>query len=245
MRYEHITTGIFLSRPNRFIAHVLIDGKETVCHVKNTGRCRELLLPGANLVLEYHPDAEKTGRKTGYDVIGVYKGPLLINMDSQAPNAAAYEWVKSGGLLSCLPEGAQIAEIRREAAYGHSRFDLAFLLDGKQAFMEVKGVTLENQKTAAFPDAPTARGVKHVNELAALAKKGHPCFLLLVIQMKGAARFVPNMETHPEFGLALLHAKEAGVTLLAYDCLVTEDSISIHEPVPICLEPVLAWKPLP
>lgn len=241
MKYKHIAAGIFLSRPNRFIAHVMIDGKETVCHVKNTGRCRELLVPGAKLVLEYHPEALKNGRKTSYDVIGVYKGDLLINMDSQAPNAAAYEWVKAGGLLPCLPDGAGISEIRREVTHGDSRFDLAFMLDGKQAFMEVKGVTLENGKTAAFPDAPTARGVKHLDELAALSKNGHPCFLLLVIQMNGAARFVPNMETHPEFGFGLLRAKKAGVNLLAYDCLVTENSIAIHKPVPINLEPAVTF----
>ncbi len=235
MHYEHIATGTFLSRPNRFIAHVMIGGKETVCHVKNTGRCRELLVPGAKLILEYHPNAQGSGRKTSYDVIAVYKGRMLINMDSQAPNAAACEWVSSGGLLASLPAHAQISDIRREAVWGNSRFDLAFMLDGKQAFMEVKGVTLEREGTAAFPDAPTIRGVKHLDELASYAKEGHPAFLLLVIQMKGVTRFIPNTETHPEFGAALLRAKQAGVTLLAYDCLVTENAMAIHEPVPICL----------
>lgn len=248
MEYPHTVRGIFLSRPNRFIAHVQIHGQTEVCHVKNTGRCRELLVPGARLVLEYHPEAARKGRKTSYDVIGVYKAhagerdeTLLINMDSQAPNAAAWEWVQSGGL--CRASGTPLAkthhpaitQLRREVTCGASRFDLAFLLDGAQSYMEVKGVTLERQGIAAFPDAPTERGVKHLDELAALAQKGVPCFLLLVIQMKGIVGFRPNWETHPAFGHALERAQKAGVTILAYDCLVTERSMQIHAPVPISL----------
>lgn len=261
MKYQHTVWGTFISRPNRFIAKVMINGREETCHVKNTGRCRELLIPGARLILEYHPDAGAAGRKTSYDVIGVCKKhagnrneDLLINMDSQAPNAAAWEWVLSGGLAKALcrpgitsgPQQAitpvlqpEITQIRREVTYGSSRFDLAFLLDGHQAFMEVKGVTLERQGIAAFPDAPTQRGVKHLEEMAAASRQGIPCFLLLVIQMKGITSFRPNMETHPEFGYALAQAKKAGVTILAYDCLVTETGMTIHQPVPVDLTEAL------
>lgn len=258
MKYEHIVCGTFLSRPNRFLAKVMVNGREETCHVKNTGRCRELLVPDARLLLEYHPEAAAKGRKTSYDVIGVYKEhagsrkeTLLINMDSQAPNAAAWEWVLAGGLADCLSRyplqlpisstassPPAITQLRREVTHENSRFDLAFLLNGRQAFMEVKGVTLERSGIAAFPDAPTERGIKHLDELAASSKQGIPCFLLLVIQMKGVTRFRPNMETHPEFGYALARAKEAGVTLLAFDCLVTRTSMSIDQPVPIDLTEV-------
>lgn len=266
MKYDHIVCGTFISRPNRFIAKVLIDGREETCHVKNTGRCRELLVPDARLVLEHHPDAAEKGRKTSYDVIGVYKEhagirneTLFINMDSQAPNTAAWEWVCSGGLKdylsrqtvmcggasaaghrkACNKNSPTITQIRREVVHENSRFDLAFLLDGRQAFMEVKGVTLERHGIAAFPDAPTERGIKHLNELAASARQGIPCFLLLVIQMKGIVSFRPNMETHPEFGHALARAKEAGVWILACDCLVTEHTMLIDQPVPVDLTEVL------
>ncbi|MDO5416908.1 MAG: DNA/RNA nuclease SfsA [Lachnospiraceae bacterium] len=258
MYYKNIVQGTFLSRPNRFIALVEINGRTETCHVKNTGRCRELLLPGVCLILEHHPDAAEKGRKTAYDVVGVYKEPagyrkerLLINMDSQAPNQAAWEWVQDGGLQKALNGGPQkalpedaacppsktprISQIRREVTHESSRFDLAFLLDGKQAFMEVKGVTLEQNGVAAFPDAPTQRGIKHLNELAACAGQGIPAFLLLVIQMEGILSFRPNMETHPEFGHALARAQAAGVRLLACDCLVTEHSMCIRRPVPIDL----------
>ncbi len=242
MKYESIADGIFLSRPNRFIAHVMVNGKEEICHVKNTGRCRELLVPGARLILEYHPNAAKTGRKTCYDVIGVYKEhagsrdeTLLINMDSQAPNQAAWEWIQSERFHALLPKGIKATQICREVSYGHSRFDLAFYLENRPAFMEVKGVTLERHGIASFPDAPTQRGIKHLDALAKASQKGLACYLLLVIQMKGITGFTPNMETHPEFGYALLRARNAGVTLLAYDCLVEKSSMDIHNPVPITL----------
>lgn len=257
MNYEHIAAGNFLSRPNRFIAQVKIGETAQTCHVKNTGRCRELLVPGAKLVLEYHPNAAAAGRKTSYDVIGVYKEKagtgketLLINMDSQAPNQAAWEWVSSGKFAAAhIPEHLALSDLRREVTYENSRFDLAFCLnqkitDGivplsgtKQAFMEVKGVTLEADGAAAFPDAPTQRGVKHLEELAKASQKGLSCFLLFVIQMKGVASFSPNMETQPEFGYALARAKAAGVRILAYDCLVTENSMVIDQPVPVLLPP--------
>ncbi len=258
MNYTHTVTGEFLSRPNRFIALVRIGQRVETCHVKNTGRCRELLLPGVKVVLEYHPDAAASGRKTSYDVIAVYKEAagvrgetLLINMDSQAPNLAAWEWVRDGGLiLDSLPGPMALSNLRREVTYGSSRFDLAFDLTRKledadspaplQAFMEVKGVTLESGGLAAFPDAPTQRGVKHLEELAAASRKGFCCFLLFVIQMKGITCFHPNMDTHPEFGFALARAQEAGVRILARDCLITPDSMKIDQSVPVLLPPLPA-----
>ncbi|HIT41341.1 MAG TPA: DNA/RNA nuclease SfsA [Candidatus Caccovicinus merdipullorum] len=242
MQYLHTCSGIFQNRPNRFIANVLIDGHEEVCHVKNTGRCRELLLPGTPVILEHHPEALKKGRRTAWDLIGVYKEPagfrrekLLINMDSQAPNTAAWEWILGGGFLSHLPPGSLVEDVRREVRFHNSRFDLAFRLNGTQAFMEVKGVTLEQDGIAAFPDAPTQRGVRHLEEMILACKEGFPCFLLLVIQMKGIRRFRPNMETHPAFGFALEKARQAGVRILALDCLVTENSMTLDMPVPVDL----------
>lgn len=240
MDYAHIVPGTFLSRPNRFIAHALVDGREVVCHVKNTGRLRELLYPGASLLLEYHPDAERLGRRTSYSLIGVYKEPagyagerLLINMDSQAPNRAAEEWLKGGAFPGLFP--GRLTEIRREVTYGNSRFDLSFLEDGRQAFMEVKGVTLEKDGAACFPDAPTERGVKHIRELAAAAREGYGAYILFVIQMKGILSFSPNRATHAAFADALLEAAAAGVHVLAFDCLVTEHSIRIDRPVAVKL----------
>ena len=234
MKYSNITTGIFVSRPNRFLAHVLVDGVDTLCHVKNTGRCRELLQPGARLILQHH---DNPARRTAYSVIGVYKGDVLINMDSQAPNQAAYEWVLTGadGIFG------NIVEVKREKTYGNSRFDLYLESvdeDGvlHRTFMEVKGVTLEQDGVARFPDAPTERGVKHVEELAVCLRDGYEAAILFVIQMKGICRWEPNWVTHEAFGEALCHAQEAGVRLLAYDCLITEDSMQIDLPLPIRLE---------
>ena len=236
MKYEHIVTGIFLNRPNRFIAHVLIDGRETVCHVKNTGRLREFLIPGARLLLEYHPDAAAAGRKTSYSVIGVYKEKagyrkecLLINMDSQAPNQAAAEWLAAGGL------SPDVSDIKREVKFGDSRFDLAFSLGGRPAFMEVKGVTLENCGAASFPDAPTERGVKHIQELQKAVEEGYQAYILFVIQMKGVRTFTPNRSTHPEFANALRLASRSGVHVLAYDCVVTEQTMKIDQTVKVIL----------
>lgn len=262
MRYEHILKGTFLSRPNRFIAHVLISREEgpeeeVVCHVKNTGRCRELLLPGVTVLVQFHPEAKALGRKTEYSLISVWKerinGPLLINMDSQAPNQAAYEWLRSISRHSPLPLSLKnkkqnlmefsLRDIRREVTYGQSRIDLAFqevLLTGSQerqpeipAFMEVKGVTLEENGLAMFPDAPTERGVKHIRELVNAHREGYEAYILFVIQMKGIRAFAPNEKTHPEFAEALKTAGEAGVHILAYDCTVTENTLSIDRPVPL------------
>lgn len=233
MEYQFIKKGIFKSRPNRFVAQVEIDGQEHTVHVKNTGRCRELLIPGVTVILEHHPDALKSGRKTEYSLIAVYKGDLLINMDSQAPNAAAAQWLMEGGFEKST--GLKPENIRREVTFGQSRFDLAFSTGGKPAFMEVKGVTLESDGIAMFPDAPTLRGVKHLDELALAVKEGFDAYVLFVIQMKGVKKFCPNYETHREFGLALERAAAAGVKVLAYDCRVREEGFSIDREVEVVL----------
>ncbi len=229
MRYAHIEKGIFKERPNRFVAKVEIHGKEHTVHVKNTGRCRELLIPGATVLMEYHPDAKLQGRKTEYSLVGVYKGKLLINMDSQAPNAAAKEWLETGGFWRA--EGEKPENIRREVTYGQSRFDLAFTLKGRPAFMEVKGVTLEQDGVALFPDAPTERGVKHLEELIRAVEDGFLAYALFVIQMKGVRQFRPNEEMHRAFGEALRKARDCGVKVLAFDCDVKENGFSLDKAV--------------
>lgn len=231
MHYVQTVKGIFLSRPNRFIAYVDVNGSVEKCHVKNTGRCRELLIPGTACILEYHPDAQALGRKTSYSLIAVYKdspgGAKLINMDSQAPNQAAWEWLQSAS------SPMDISGLRREVTYRSSRFDLAFFQNQTPAFMEVKGVTLEKDGRALFPDAPTQRGIRHIKELTASLQDGYKAYILFVIQMKQVNSFSPNMETHPAFGEALLEAASAGVEVLAYDCTVTENSLTLDKPVPI------------
>ena len=216
MQYECVIEGIFLARPNRFIAHVNVNGQTVICHVKNTGRCRELLIPGVKVLLEYHKDAQAKGRKTAYSLIGVWKNregnsPLLINMDSQAPNQAAWEWLQKQRLPN-FPS-CQITEIRRE----------------------VKGVTLEQDGMAMFPDAPTERGVKHLEELISASSNGFYCFILFVIQMKEITVFSPNRTTHPAFADALAAAEKAGVFVLAMDCQVSCCSMEIDSLVPYIL----------
>ena len=225
MHYGKMVEGIFRSRPNRFIAHIEIDGKLEVCHVKNTGRCRELLCPGAKV---WCLDAQSPSRKTRYDLIAVRKGERLINMDSQAPNAAAKEWLLSGGL-------GQIEELKPEYRQGDSRFDFSFIRQGRRCFLEVKGVTLENDGVCAFPDAPTQRGTKHLRELTELAQKGFGTYVLFVIQMEGVKYLHPNDLTDKPFATALRQAKDAGVEILAYDCKVTENTMKIHEIVEVKL----------
>ncbi len=223
MEYGTMVEGLFLDRPNRFTAEVEIGGARTVCHVKNTGRCRELLIPGCRVWLQRE---DKPGRKTPYSLITVEKNGNPVNLDSQAPNRAAFEWVRD----RLEPELLQ-----REKVYGKSRFDLYFERDGKRCFMEVKGVTLEENGAALFPDAPTERGLKHVRELIACRQEGYEAILLFVIQMKGVRVFRPNNRTQPEFGLALKEAERAGVKLLAFDCLVTENTMTIDKRVPVDL----------
>lgn len=232
MKYDKIAEALFLERPNRFTARVWLDGREETVHVKNTGRCRELLLPGRTKV--YLEDCrEKENRKTGYSLIAAEKGARLINMDSQAPNQVAEEWLRVGGM-------GPLSRIVRERIYGKSRFDFYYEREnGISGYLEVKGVTLEKEGVALFPDAPTERGVKHVEELIQARKEGYEAAILFVIQMKDVKQFVPNWETHPAFGQALCNAAAAGVDILAYDCRVTVDSLSLAEAVPVCLaEPI-------
>ena len=226
MEYTKIVKAIFKERPNRFIAIANIDGKEETVHVKNTGRCRELLVKGATVFLE---EGQNPNRKTKYDLVGVIKNGNLINMDSQAPNKVAIEFLKESNLFS------KNAIIKGEVTYKSSRFDI-FVTDGdRRAFIEVKGVTLENDGIAMFPDAPTERGIKHIRELISAKDEGYESYILFVIQMKGIKEFTPNYSTHLEFGNTLKIAKEKGIEILAYDCIVTENSLKIDMPVAVRL----------
>ena len=232
MKYREIQKGRFLRRPNRFIAIIEVNGTEETVHVKNTGRCRELLLPDATVYLSV---SDNPARKTRYDLIAVEKKKadgsfLLINMDSQIPNDVAEEWLRRSDLFS------KNAIIRREVTYGNSRFDF-YIEDGnRKAFLEVKGCTLESDGIALFPDAPTERGVKHLRELAACTLNGFEAYVLFVIQMKGVTSFSPNDSMHRAFGDALREAEKNGVKVLAMDCKVLPDRISVDMPIPICLE---------
>ena len=221
MQYGKMVPGVFLARPNRFVAHVEIDGAAQVVHVKNTGRCRELLPVGAKV---WCLESDNPNRKTKYDLITVQKGDRLINMDSQAPNVAAGEWLRAGGL-------GTVENIKAEAYEGDSRFDFSFTKDGRKCFLEVKGVTLENDGVCAFPDAPTERGAKHLRGLTRLAKEGYGAYVLFVIQMSDVKYLHPNDATDPVFSAALREAAKCGVQILAMDCAVTEDSMNIRLPV--------------
>jgi len=223
MKYKNIAKGTFIQRPNRFIAICSIDGIETVCHVKNTGRCRELLVPGADVLVSR---SDNPNRKTAYDLIAVWKGPVLINMDSQAPNIAAKE------LLQRLYPNSVIYP---EHTFEDSRFDFYLETGDRKVFIEVKGVTLERNGLALFPDAPTERGVKHLRGLAAAVNQGYEAAVLFLIQMKSVTVFAPNDTMHPQFGEALRAAASAGVNILAYDCIITEDSMIPGDPVPVLL----------
>ncbi len=225
MRYEKVVPGRFLARPNRFIAYVEIDGVVQTVHVKNTGRCRELLREGARVWCQ---KSENPARKTGFDLIAVEKGSLIINMDAQAPNAAAMEWLRDGGL-------GKLETLRAETTHGDSRFDFSFTLEGRNCFLEVKGVTLETDGVCAFPDAPTARGEKHLRGLMAAAEEGYGAYVLFVIQLSPVKYFHPNDATDPKFAQALREASARGVHILAMDCAVTPDSMIIRNPVPIRL----------
>lgn len=243
MQYDHIIQGRFIERPNRFIAKVDTGGRIETVHVKNTGRCKELLTKGACVYLEKSGKAERT---TAYDLVAVEKGKRLINMDSQAPNKAVGEWLLEKELFPDL------VLVRPETTYGSSRFDFYVETASEKIFMEVKGVTLEEDGVVRFPDAPSDRAVKHVEELIQAKRAGYRVFVLFVIQMEGVRYFTPNYDTHREFGEALRRAAEAGVEILAYDCLVTDDSMRIDRPVPVKFtedydllsripEPLLQW----
>ena len=221
MRYAQVVPAVFLSRPNRFIARVELDGREETVHVKNTGRCRELLVPGARVILSR---AENPERKTRYDLVAVFKGELLINMDSQAPNAAAAE------LLARLFPGWKVLP---ERTFLRSRFDFCLEQGDRRIYVEVKGVTLERDGLALFPDAPTERGRRHLRELGEAVKRGAEAYVLFLVQMKGCRLFSPNEETDPGFADALREARRNGVKILCYDCIVTPESMIADEPVPV------------
>ncbi len=222
MRYDSICEGTFLDRSNRFVAHVLLNGRPTVCHVKNTGRCRELLVPGAKVILSMGTNPL---RKTAYDLVSVYKGQRLINMDSQAPNRIAEEY-----LPRLFPD---LTKWKREVACGTSRFDFYGIRGERPFFLEVKGVTLERDNMVFFPDAPTERGVKHLRELTKLRQHGTDAHVLFIVQMQDVTALRANRETDPAFADALLRAKEAGVEIHAVDCLVSPDSVTANACVPI------------
>lgn len=225
MIYSRMIPGKFLARPNRFIAHVEIGGQTEVVHVKNTGRCRELLPVGAQVWCQ---KSDNPSRKTKYDLITVRKGSRLINMDSQAPNLAAKEWLAAGGL-------GEIENLRAETKHGDSRFDFSFIKDGRQCFLEVKGVTLETDGICAFPDAPTERGAKHLRGLTEAAREGSGAYVLFVIQMCDVQYLHPNDATDPEFGKALREAAANGVNVLAVDCEVTVEEMKIRNFVSVKL----------
>lgn len=226
MRYDNIHKGKFLSRPNRFIANVEIDGKAEVCHVKNTGRCKELLIEGCTVWLE-HSDSES--RKTAFDLVAVEKGDRLINMDSQAPNKAVGEWLREK-----MPFGESFS-VYPEKKYGNSRFDFYLESQDRKIFMEVKGCTLEKDGVVLFPDAPTLRGVKHIDELSHCLDEGYESYIMILVQMSDVKYFTPNYDTHPEFGEALEKASRKGVKILCYDCNVTHDSMTVGKPVKVKL----------
>ena len=227
MRYSNIRTAEFIRRPNRFIAHVLLDGEEVICHVKNTGRLKELLLPGATVFLE---ESDNPARKTRFDLVGVLRGDAVVNIDSQAPNQAVGEWLRKGGLF------ADVSHVKAEARYGDSRFDFYIeSASGRKAFLEVKGVTLLQDSVARFPDAPTTRGVKHIGELVKCLEDGYEAYILFLLEMKGSKWMEPNDATHPAFGQALREAAKTGVKVLAYDCLVTPESLEVDKKVEVRL----------
>lgn len=232
MKYKNIVKGIFKSRPNRFIAHVEVDGIEETVHVKNTGRCRELLRENVTVYLE---KSSNPNRKTAYDLVAVEKvregkENLLVNMDSQIPNAVAFEWLKGEN-----PLFSENAKVKREVTFGDSRFDLYVEDKDRKAFVEVKGVTLEHNGYALFPDAPTERGVKHINELVKAKEAGYEAYILFVIQMKEIHSFSPHREMHPDFAEALKNAYNKGVKVIAMDCVVTPDEMIIDKEVRVSL----------
>ncbi|MBR6567091.1 MAG: DNA/RNA nuclease SfsA [Clostridia bacterium] len=224
MKYKEIKKASFISRPNRFVALVSIDGRETAVHVKNTGRCRELLSPGAEVWLEKSSNPD---RKYRYSLVTVKKGERMVNMDSQAPNKAVGEWLSEGGLFS------DVKLIRPECRYGNSRFDFYVEYGDRKAFIEVKGVTLENDGAVSFPDAPTERGSKHLRELSSCVKDGYEAYVIFVVQMKNVLYFTTNEAHDPVFARTLTEARNEGVRILAYDCFVTEDEMKIGDKVEV------------
>lgn len=229
MKYKKIVEGIFLKRPNRFIAQVLIDGKEETVHVKNTGRCKELLLPGAKIILE--DCSHNPNRKTKYSLISVWKENVLVNMDSQVPNAVVFHGIKDKKIHGI----DDVIHLKREVTFGNSRFDIYFETKDQKGFIEVKGVTLENNHISMFPDAPTERGAKHVLEMIEAVNQGYKGIIFFLIQMKSPKQFRLNWEMDNKFSQAVKLASENGVTILAYDSIVYNNSIEIGNPIEIDL----------
>ena len=228
MTYEITKKALFISRPNRFIAHVVLDGTDTTVHVKNTGRCREILKPGTTVILEQGKNPE---RKTAYSLISAYKGDMLINIDSQVPNQVVSEALQ-GALLT---EFSPVTYLKREVTFGSSRFDIYYECGQHKGFIEVKGVTLETDGAALFPDAPTERGARHVYEMTEAVKAGYRGCIFFLIQLKGVQYFTPNSLMDPEFNKALLEASKNGVEILAYDSVVNENSIELGSKIPVIL----------
>ncbi len=228
MKYFNIKKGIFLKRPNRFLAHVLVDGKEEIVHVKNTGRCREILKSGAKVILE---TAQNPKRKTPYSLIAAYKGNMLINIDSQVPNTVIFDGIKEGKVKQIT----DIQYLKKEVSFGNSRFDIYYEKEKSRGFIEVKGVTLEDNGIAMFPDAPTERGKKHLFEMARAVSEGYEGYIIFLIQFKGARHFMANKIMDPEFSRALSYCAEKGVEILAYDSLIKEDEITVSEEIKIIL----------
>lgn len=229
MIYHKIVEGIFINRPNRFIANVLIDGKEETVHVKNTGRCKELLIPGAKVILE--DCSHNLTRKTKYSLIAVWKGDMLVNMDSQVPNEVVFQGIQDKKLNGF----EDLTYIKREVVYGKSRFDIYFETKSSKGFVEVKGATLEDNEISMFPDAPTQRGAKHVLEMIDAVKKGYRGIILFLIQMKGPKLFKPNWKMDKVFCEAVKLASKKGVEILAYDSIVTESGIYLNEQIKVDL----------
>ena len=227
LKYANIKEGIFVSRPNRFIAVVNIDGKDEICHVKNTGRLKELLQPGCTVYLCV---SDNTKRKTKYDLVSVIKNDKIINIDSQAPNKVFREWAVNSGYFP------GIIKLKAETVYKNSRFDFYIETENEKAYIEVKGVTLENNGVALFPDAPTERGVKHIYELCDCVDNGFNAYVVFVIQMKGITHFEPNRKTHPEFAKALCFAKNKGVKILCIDSIATHNTLKLSELVEYKIE---------
>lgn len=226
MKYENIRSALFINRKNRFVAQIEIDGKEELCHVKNTGRLRELLVSGAEVYVKEHENSE---RKTKYSLIAVRKGEEFVNIDSQAPNKVFYEWVNDGGFCD------NVTLVKPETTFGNSRFDCYIEAQGRKIFVEVKGVTLEKNGVALFPDAPTERGVKHLKELCECVKRGFEAYIVFVVQMKGVHTFTPNAETHMEFAQTLSECDKNGVKILCVDCNVTPETLNISEQIQVKL----------
>lgn len=229
MIYRKIVEGIFLKRPNRFIGHVLVNGKEEIVHVKNTGRCKELLIEGAKVLLEDNTD--NPNRKTKYSLISVWKGDMLVNIDSQVPNLVVYDALKNGEIDSFN----DLKHIKREVTFGNSRYDIYFESSKEKGFIEVKGVTLENSQVASFPDAPTERGTKHVLEMIEASKKGYSGIIFFLIQMKGPREFRLNWDMDPNFSKAVKLASENNIKIMAYDSIVSHEGIKIGKAIDIDL----------